>query len=138
MLSTRTLAPKRLLFTLSHPAHTSFQAAARPCVAHMSTITDALTKDHRELERYYNEVVGSTDPDHQERYGNQFTWELARHSIGEELLVYPAFEERLGTQGKSMAEDDRKEHHQVGFSHPPTCFKLTWELGTETVYTTTR
>lgn len=79
----------------------------------MSTISDAITKDHRELEQYYNEVIGSTDPDHQQRYGNQFTWELARHSVGEELLLYPAFEKRLGSQGKSMAEADRKDHHRV-------------------------
>nr|CEG05016.1 unnamed protein product [Fusarium clavum] len=79
----------------------------------MASISDAITKDHRELKDYYNEVVNSTDLDHQERYGNQFTWELARHSVGEELIVYPAFEKYLGSKGKEMAEDDRKEHHRV-------------------------
>ncbi|OCK75172.1 hypothetical protein K432DRAFT_437661 [Lepidopterella palustris CBS 459.81] len=74
---------------------------------------DAITKDHRELETYYNEVINSTDHDHQQRYGNQFTWELARHSIGEDLVVYPAFEKYLGSEGKAMAESDRKDHHQV-------------------------
>jgi hypothetical protein len=54
--------------------------------------------------------------DHQQRFGNQFTWELARHSIAEELVVYPAFEKYLGDKGKLMAEDDRKEHHQVRLS----------------------
>jgi hemerythrin superfamily protein len=79
----------------------------------MSTITDAITKDHRELEQYYNEVVNSSDLDHQQRYGNQFTWELARHSVGEELIVYPAFEKYISREGKAMAEKDRKEHHEV-------------------------
>lgn len=79
----------------------------------MSTISDAIIKDHRELEQYYNEVVNSTDHDHQTRYGNQFTWELARHSVGEELVVYPSFEKLLGDKGKAMAESDRKEHHKV-------------------------
>lgn len=83
--------------------------------ASMASITDAITKDHRELEHYYNEVIQNPDRhDHQQRFGNQFTWELARHSIGEELVVYPAFEKYLGDKGKQMAEDDRKEHHQVG------------------------
>lgn len=81
-----------------------------------STISEAIIKDHRELEQYYNEVVNSTDHDHQTRFGNQFTWELARHSVGEELVVYPAFEKFLGQQGKEMAEHDRKEHHQVSFT----------------------
>jgi len=79
----------------------------------MSTISDVIIKDHREIEEYYNEVVNSSDHDHQERYGNQFTWELARHSVGEELVVYPAFEKYMGAEGKAMAESDRKEHHQV-------------------------
>jgi hypothetical protein len=39
----------------------------------MTSISDAITKDHRELEQYYNEVVNAADLDHQERYGNQFT-----------------------------------------------------------------
>ncbi|KAK7177347.1 HHE domain-containing protein [Paraphaeosphaeria sporulosa] len=81
--------------------------------AAMSTITDALTRDHREIERYYDETVNSTDQDHQQRFGNQFTWELARHSVAEELIVYPAFEKYLGAKGKDMAEKDRKEHHEV-------------------------
>jgi len=79
----------------------------------MSTISDAITKDHRELEQYYNEVVNSSDHDHQQRFGNQFTWELARHSVGEELIVYPAFEKHMGSKGKEMAESDRAEHHRV-------------------------
>lgn len=84
----------------------------------MSTISDAITKDHRELEQYYREVVSNTgNLDHQQRYGNQFTWELARHSVGEELIVYPAFERYLDAKGKEMAEKDRKEHHKVGNRH---------------------
>uniref|UniRef100_A0A0B7KLF5 Hemerythrin-like domain-containing protein n=1 Tax=Bionectria ochroleuca TaxID=29856 RepID=A0A0B7KLF5_BIOOC len=79
----------------------------------MSTIQDAIVKDHSELEQYYNEVVNSNDHDHQQRFGNQFTWELARHSVGEELVVYPAFEKYIGDKGKAMADNDRQEHHQV-------------------------
>jgi len=78
-----------------------------------STISQAIIKDHRELEDYYNEVINSTSQDHQQRYGNQFTWELARHSVGEELIVYPAFEKYMGAKGKEMADSDRKEHHTV-------------------------
>lgn len=88
-------------------------------VAAISSISDAITKDHRELEQYYNEVINSADHDHKERFGNQFTWELARHSVGEELVVYPAFEKYLGSKGHDMAEHDRQEHHKVG---GPRCF----------------
>ncbi|KAF7885067.1 hypothetical protein EAF00_010885 [Botryotinia globosa] len=37
-------------------------------------------------------------------------WELARHSIGEELVVYPAFAKHLGVPGQKMADEDRAEH----------------------------
>jgi len=79
----------------------------------MSTISDVIIKDHRELERYYNEVINSKSVDHQTRYGNQFTWELARHSVAEELIVYPAMEKYMGEEGHGHAEKDRKEHHRV-------------------------
>jgi hemerythrin superfamily protein len=88
--------------------------------AAMSTISAAITKDHRELEQYFNEVINNQhDTDHQQRYGNQFVWELARHSVGEELVVYPAFEKYLGAEGKQIAEEDRKEHHEVCTLCPP-------------------
>ncbi|KAK1249770.1 hypothetical protein MKX08_009773 [Trichoderma sp. CBMAI-0020] len=80
----------------------------------MSTISDAITKDHREIEQYYNEVINNPgNHDHQDRYGNQFVWELARHSVGEELVVYPAMEKYLGAKGKDMAESDRADHAVV-------------------------
>jgi len=88
-------------------------ASGRACVAAMSTISDAITTDHRELEKYYNEVINSDDVDHKTRYGNQFTWELARHSVAEELLVYPAMEKYIGKEGHDHAEKDRKQHHQI-------------------------
>lgn len=81
----------------------------------MSTISDVTTKDHRELEKYYNEVISSNNVDHQTRYGNQFTWELARHSVAEELLVYPVMEKYIGKEGHDHAEKDRKQHHQASF-----------------------
>lgn len=79
----------------------------------MSRISDAIKKDHRELEQYYNNIIGAQDNDEATRWQNQFTWELARHSIGEELVVYPAFEKKLGDKGQRMAEKDRDEHQAV-------------------------
>jgi len=78
-----------------------------------STVTEAITKDHRELEDYYSQITSSSDADHQTRYQNLFVWELARHSIGEEIVVYPAFETHLGPQGKTMADKDREQHLQI-------------------------
>lgn len=75
-------------------------------------IMDTIKQDHRDLEAYYDKIINSTDPEEQTRFQNQFTWELARHSHGEELVVYPAFEKHL-KDGHAMAEKDRGEHQTV-------------------------
>ncbi|KAJ9653396.1 hypothetical protein H2201_009148 [Coniosporium apollinis] len=75
----------------------------------MTLISDAIKEDHRELESCYDQIINSPDADTQIRFRNQFTWELARHSVGEELVVYPAFEKYL-KDGKEIADKDRAEH----------------------------
>jgi hemerythrin superfamily protein len=79
----------------------------------MSRILDTIKQDHRAIEACYERILKSVDPDEQTRFQNQFTWELARHSIGEELVVYPALEQHLIKDGHSLAEKDRAEHQSV-------------------------
>lgn len=78
----------------------------------MPIITDTIKTDHRDIEDCYNKILDSSDEDTIVRWQNQFTWELARHSIGEELVLYPAFEKHL-PNGKEMADNDRAEHQIV-------------------------
>ncbi|KAK4173733.1 hypothetical protein QBC36DRAFT_348522 [Triangularia setosa] len=83
-----------------HPyAARHFSASVRP----NTSISEAITKDHREIKKYYNEQC----------FGNQFTWELARHSVAEELIVYLAFESHMGEKCHTMAENDRKHNHRA-------------------------
>jgi len=79
----------------------------------MAPLSDTIIQDHGELHDYYTKIISATDEDTMTRYQNLFTWELARHSIGEELVVYPAFEKFLGQKGKHMASKDREEHLQI-------------------------
>jgi hemerythrin superfamily protein len=76
-------------------------------------VSQAIQEDHQQLHDYYNRVVNSKDPDEQERYGNAFIWELARHSIAEEIVVYPAFERDIQNGGQSIADKDRAQHQDV-------------------------
>ncbi|ODA75791.1 hypothetical protein RJ55_08679 [Drechmeria coniospora] len=76
------------------------------------SVTGVIKHDHRELEDYYNRIINTTDKKEQTRYQNLFVWELARHSIGEELVVYPAMEKFI-PKGKQMADKDRQEHQLV-------------------------
>jgi len=81
--------------------------------ANESRVTDAIKHDHAELKEYYDNILGAKDSDSKVRWQNQFVWELARHSIGEELVVYPAMEKHMGPEGKEMADKDRTEHNKV-------------------------
>ncbi|KAJ5835388.1 hypothetical protein N7447_001414 [Penicillium robsamsonii] len=78
----------------------------------MVRISEAIKDDHRKLESYYNIVVNSEDEDEQTRFQNQFTWELARHAVAEELVVFPALE-KLRPEGKAKTDDDRREHSAI-------------------------
>ncbi|KFA68287.1 hypothetical protein S40285_06648 [Stachybotrys chlorohalonatus IBT 40285] len=112
MFTLRTVATRSIRSQTFRPV--TQQLFFRHQVAAMSSMTSAIVEDHRELEEYYNEVINHpNDRDHQQRFGNQFVWELARHSVGEELVLYPAMEKHLGSEGHNLAENDRKEHHSV-------------------------
>ena len=50
------------------------------------------------------------DVDAQARWARQLTWEVARHAVGEEIVVYPLMEQHLGQKGKQLADHDRQEH----------------------------
>lgn len=73
---------------------------------------DAVREDHRLLQSYYNTIVNSDDADEQTRYQNQFTWELARHAVGEELVLYPAIDKYL-RDGIEAANKDRRESETI-------------------------
>ncbi|OKL58229.1 putative hemerythrin-like protein [Talaromyces atroroseus] len=78
----------------------------------MSLISETIQHDHRELEDAYKKILSNPDLNEKKKWQNQFTWELARHSIAEELLVYPAMERHL-SDGKRLADKDRAEHQSV-------------------------
>jgi hypothetical protein len=78
----------------------------------MTKISDTIKSDHRELEECHNNILNARNTDEKTRWQNQFCWELARHSIGEELVLYPAFERHL-PNGKEIADKDRQEHLSV-------------------------
>ncbi|KAF9250688.1 hypothetical protein DTO006G1_5792 [Penicillium roqueforti] len=110
-----------MTFALCAPRTPTFsqllsRLAQRRGIATPTTMTpriiDTIKKDHRDIESYYGKIITSKDEDEQTRFQNLFTWELARHSIGEELVVYPLFEKLL-PGGMEMANKDRDQHQKV-------------------------
>lgn len=86
-------------------------------------ISERIKQDHRDLESLYDKMLNTKDADDLTRLQNKFTWELARHSVGEELVVYPAFEKYM-RDGKEAADKDRKEHKTVLLPFPSFCLFL--------------
>lgn len=81
-------------------------------VARLRSVSDVMKQDHRELEQCYDHITNARTNDEKTRYQNQFVWELARHSVGKELVVYPALEENV-QGGKVMTDRHRLEHQKV-------------------------
>jgi len=83
-------------------------------VSSKATLIELIKQDHEEIFSYYDKYTESKgDQDAQARWGRQLIWEVARHSAGEEIVVYPLFEKHLGAEGKKMADSDRADHLEV-------------------------
>ncbi|GLB37091.1 putative HHE domain-containing protein [Lyophyllum shimeji] len=77
-------------------------------------LSDAIEKDHKEMYDFYDEYVKAAgNPDAQERWATQLRWEVARHAVGEEIIVYPLMEEKLGNKGIQLADQDRADHQLI-------------------------
>jgi hypothetical protein len=50
------------------------------------------------------------------RWARQLTWEIARHAVGEEIVVYPLMEKLLGKEGLELADHDRAEHQVLSIA----------------------
>jgi len=104
------LLTKQQLTSIYTPAFAIRSFSATPL--NSGRVSDAIIEDHKELKSYYDKIMNSSDPKVQTEFQNQFVWELARHSIAEEIVVYPAMEKHV-PNGKDMAEKDRQEHRAV-------------------------
>ncbi|KAK8852032.1 HHE domain-containing protein [Apiospora arundinis] len=75
-------------------------------------ISEAVKSDHRKIEAYYDRMTKLDDPVYQEEYQNAFVWKLSRHSIAEEIVLYPNLE-RCVEKGNYIASQDRHEHYKL-------------------------
>jgi len=74
-------------------------------------IEDCLTSDHNDIRKYYDCYNTAVEYKDKQKFFNQIGWEIARHSVAEEIVVYPVIRERV-PDGNIIAddsiEDDRK------------------------------
>jgi len=68
-------------------------------IRNMQTISQAIVTDHEEIFQYYSAYRKAHldgDVDKATRFANQLRWEVARHSAGEEIVVYPWVSQAVG------------------------------------------
>ncbi|KAJ3049186.1 hypothetical protein HK097_009799 [Rhizophlyctis rosea] len=76
-------------------------------------IVDAVIDDHKEIQAYYEQYLANAGNAHeQQKWANQLIWEVARHSVAEELVLYPLLEKKL-PDGKALADKDRAQHAEA-------------------------
>ncbi|KAF8584662.1 hypothetical protein K439DRAFT_1345575 [Ramaria rubella] len=78
------------------------------------SLTDAIKEDHAEMYEYHDKYKACAgDQDAQQRWSRQLIWEIARHAVAEEIVVYPLMEKHLSDKGKNLADRDREDHQSV-------------------------
>ena len=92
------MAPKSTLpfrYIVQRPSLSARPSIARYRCLHVTsvepkaTLQTAVTQDHAELKRYYDQYKAATAEEGKIKWGNAFIWEMTRHALGEELVVYP-------------------------------------------------
>jgi len=114
---TLALAARRRPLALPLRTHTpalAFSAYRRTMSS--KTLFQAIKEDHEEMYEYHDEYKRAReagDVGAQARWARQLIWEVARHAVGEEIVVYPLMEKHLGPKGVELADHDRAEHQTV-------------------------
>ncbi|MCZ9346936.1 hemerythrin domain-containing protein [Streptomyces sp. TRM76130] len=82
-------------------------------MGHGGNVVDELTTDHREVEELFGRIE-ALPPGHKDRkvYADQVTIELVRHSVAEEMYLYPAVRDHVAG-GAALADKELEDHAQA-------------------------
>lgn len=75
-------------------------------------VVDILTADHREMIGLIELIEETADPKERRALADAVIAEVMRHSVAEELFVYPEYERRV-PGGKEEVEHDKEEHQEI-------------------------
>lgn len=76
------------------------------------SVIDEIKQDHRELEEYYGKYKSAKNVEESHKWFNMFLWEICRHSVAEEVVVYNLMEAK-DDRGKQLAEESREDHRKL-------------------------
>ena len=77
-----------------------------------SDVIDVLTTDHVEFGELLELITITIDPEHRRELADQLIGELVRHSVAEEMYVYPAMRDHV-PDGDEAVEHDTQEHKEL-------------------------
>ena len=75
-------------------------------------VIEVLTADHREMICLLELIEETTDPAERRALADAATAEIVRHSVAEELFVYPVYTREV-TDGADEVEHDKEEHQEL-------------------------
>lgn len=78
-------------------------------------IIDKVKQDHKELEESYSNYKKyhkEGNDDEANKWFNQFVWEVSRHAVTEELVLYPLIALQ-GEKGQQLADKSRADHQET-------------------------
>lgn len=75
-------------------------------------VVDMLTTDHREMLELLRRIERTEDLDERREIADTVIAEVMRHSVAEEMIVYPSVEEHV-PGGKDEVEHDKEEHEEL-------------------------
>jgi hemerythrin superfamily protein len=72
-------------------------------------MVSVLVKDHEEIKQFFDEIESATDAKGRRDAADKLTAEVVRHSVAEEMYLYPAARETL-PDGDKLVDEEIKEH----------------------------
>jgi hemerythrin superfamily protein len=75
-------------------------------------IEELIVADHKDIMSFYHEFDKTSKEEDALKWLRQFIWELARHSIAEELILYPVYKGKI-PQGESYWNKSMEEHRKI-------------------------
>jgi hemerythrin-like domain-containing protein len=75
-------------------------------------MVSVLVTDHNEMKDYFRELEAAADPKARRDAADKLTAEVARHSVAEEMYLYPAARKIL-PNGDELIDEELEEHAEV-------------------------
>ena len=75
-------------------------------------MVSVLVTDHKEMKDYFRELEAAADAKARREAADKLTAEVARHSVAEEMYLYPAARKIL-PNGDELIDEEIKEHAEV-------------------------